>query len=391
MELSISGLKICIAVKWERRRNKVIWNKKKLELDITSDDLMMIQSFGPEADLLSVLRDRNSVLPPIPSVKWLVLFVIKTATSAEHFWTNYRQITQAVDNTSKWYDVRNIDGRMIYRPWYPLSLYQEWVQANILEMQPVSEYATAYAKGSGTKKNAEPHVGRACVVKLDIRHFFDSITFRQIYRAFETITDYPKPVLTFLARLCSVNGHLPQGASTSPMLSNLCMLDIDKEIGAYCVEKGISYTRYSDDMTFSADSMDVQHLLLFVESLLSKNGFRVNKRKTRVLKKGVCHNVTGVVCNEKVHVPAEYKKKIRQEMYYIEKYGFQEHLDRMDKEKYADIHEAISYFQVLTGKIKYVLGIEKDNDAMRAYYKKAVIILKNLLRKAKRSYVVILE
>jgi len=345
----------------------MIWDRKELLTEMSTVDLDVLQATGTADFIFPSLQNDNGILPPLPSVHWLVLMTMKNASSTNSFWAEYRKIITLVNDTVSCYRTHNIDGRTVYIANHHLKKYQRWVLENILNTVAVSKFATAYIKERSAKVNAEPHVGHRIVVKTDIRHFFDSITYKQVYRAFAQTTNYSMPVLTFLSKLCCLNGHLPQGVCTSPALSNICMLEIDIQIGKYCAEKGIAYTRYSDDMTFSADEFDIDELLRFVESLLAKNGFCLNKRKTRILRSGVSHNVTGVVCNKKISVPAEYKRKIRQEMHYIEKFGLREHLKRTDETKYNDIGQVIRYLYNLIGRINYIISVESDNSVMRAY------------------------
>lgn len=360
----------------------MIWNSKKQILDISSVDLDILQSAGKGGTLFSVDSKNHYAIPPIPCIHWLILMVKENIESVKAFWAEYRKITTLADDPSVCYSTREIDGRIVHSADFDLRRYQKWVLDNILSTAVVSPYATAYVKGSSTRDNAEPHVGHSFVIKMDVRHFFDSITYRQVYRAFEKATGYPASVLVFLSKLCCLNGHLPQGACTSPMLSNLCMSGIDKELGSYCNEKGITYTRYCDDITFSADKIEIPDLIDFVSALLERNGFRINKRKTHILHKGVSHNVTGIVCNEKMSIPSEYKRKIRQEMYYIDKYGLDEHLRHTNQEKYSGNYQAIQYLNSLIGRISYVLSVEGDNERMYQYRLTASGLLMDCLKKA---------
>ncbi|PAE09674.1 reverse transcriptase, partial [Niallia circulans] len=87
---------------------------------------------------------------------------------------------------------------------------------------------------------------------------------------------YTKAVSTILANICTLNDSLPQGASTSPALSNLIFIDIDKKISKYCMKNKIRYTRYADDLTFSGD-FETGKLIKYIRNTLSANGFTINE------------------------------------------------------------------------------------------------------------------
>ena len=91
-------------------------------------------------------------------------------------------------------------------------------------------------------------------------------------------------------------------------------------MGKWCEERKISYTRYSDDLTFSGN-FDVKEVKHKARSFLEKMGFSLNEKKTRVLKPYQRQTVTGIVVNEKPNISKNYKRQLRQEIYYCEKYG----------------------------------------------------------------------
>ena len=114
------------------------------------------------------------------------------------------------------------------------------------------------------------------------------------------------------------------------------MCDFDRKVGEWCGERGIAYTRYCDDMTFSGD-FDEKEVIALVKQELKKLGLFLKNRKTAVIPNTKRQTVTGIVVNEKINLAKEYKKKIRQEMHYITKFGLDEHLKRIgeaDKKKY---------------------------------------------------------
>ena len=148
---------------------------------------------------------------------------------------------------------------------------------------------------------------------------------------------------------------LPQGAPTSPMLSNMVFKPIDDAIYAYCLARKILYTRYADDITFSG-SYDLinSKLLEYVTTIIEDCGFEINNKKTRFAGKGKKQEVTGlIVNNDTINVPKRYIKEIRQELYYINKFGIKEHRAKVGFEnKYYKEH--------LLGKILYVKSVNNE-------------------------------
>lgn len=239
---------------------------------------------------------------------------------------------------------------------------QKNILHHVLEEFPVSEHAKAYRPRSAIVENAKPHVGAKEILKLDIRNFFDSITFFQVYRSAFPAIYYPPAVRTLLTNLCCCRDSLPQGAPTSPAVSNLVMKPFDEYMGNWCEERGIRYTRYCDDLTFSGD-FDRQEVKKKVRGFLAAYGFALNEKKTRVQKEHQRQMVTGIVVNEKPQVGRAYRKKLRAEIYYCGKYGVESHLQRSGewenwKKRYQESDViCMRYLQHLLGKVHYVLQV----------------------------------
>lgn len=229
-----------------------------------------------------------------------------------------------------------------------LKLVQKSIADNILIQYPISKYAKAYKPGSSIQKNARPHVGKKKILKLDIEGFFDHILYSRVKDTVFYEEKYSESIRILLTMLCYYNDSLPQGAPTSPAITNIIMYDFDETVGAFCNEKNIAYTRYCDDMTFSGD-FDEKEIISFVKNELFKFGLHLNNRKTAVISASKRQVVTGIVVNEKMNVTKDYKKTIRQEIYYIKKFGLDEHLKRLG------ISDKQQYVLSLKGRIAFVL------------------------------------
>ena len=249
-----------------------------------------------------------------------------------------------------------------------LKLGLKSIADNILAYYPVSKYARAYTYGCNVQKNATPHVGKKKILKLDIEGFFDNIIYSRVKDIVFYKEKFSEPIRVLLSMLCYHRDSLPQGAPTSPAITNIIMYDFDEIIGCYCNENGISYTRYCDDMTFSGD-FDEKEVIVLVKQELKKLGLFLKTRKTAVIPNAKRQTVTGIVVNEKINLTKEYKRKIRQEVYYIKKFGLDEHLSK------TDIVDKQQYLNSLKGRIAFVLQTIPNDKEFLEY--------KNYLKTAK--------
>ena len=240
----------------------------------------------------------------------------------------------------------------------------------VLDGMHVPPCATAYRRGGGILLNAAPHVGRPVVLRLDLRDFFDSITFPMVYaHAFPGVY-FPAPVRALLTSLCCLGDRLPQGAPTSAAVSNLVLAPFDRYMAAWCAAQNISYTRYCDDMTFSGD-FEPQLVTHKAASFLHELGFALNQDKTKYLTHGMRQTVTGVVVNEKPQAPASYRRALRQALYYCEKHGVTGHLQRIGVQQDAE-----AYLRKLLGRIGYVLQLNPNDAQFREAQARAIAMLR---------------
>ncbi len=229
----------------------------------------------------------------------------------------------------------------------------------LLVHMPISRYASAYRFGSTTLKNARPHVGKPLLLKLDILHFFDSIRYSAVKDAAFPPEIYAGNIRILLAMLCYYKDALPQGAPSSPAITNILLFEFDETVGFWCRERSISYTRYCDDMTFSGD-FEPREVISFVREELRKLGFLLNAQKTRIRRAGQRQSVTGIVVNEKPNVSAAYRRKLRQEIYYCRRFGVAGHLRQTDPEMPVD-----ACLKHLLGKVNYVLQVSPNDSEMK--------------------------
>lgn len=239
-----------------------------------------------------------------------------------------------------------------------LMAIQRSIANKLLVNEEISPFATAYRFGGSTLSNAMPHAGKPVLLKLDIRHFFDNIIYPAVKEKAFPAERYSEANRILLSILCVYNDALPQGAPTSPAISNIIMRDFDNTVGNWCVAKNITYTRYCDDMTFSGD-FSPREVIVFVKEELLKMGLFLNGKKTVSVRDGQKKIVTGIIVNEKINVPISYRKKLRQELYYCKKFGIKSHMARADIKIEED-----AYIRQLLGRINYVLSVDPKNEEM---------------------------
>jgi RNA-directed DNA polymerase len=263
----------------------------------------------------------------------------------------------------KKYKIRKTNGgvRSICEPLPSLKEIQIWLLNNILCKVPVSRFAKAYIKNHNLKNNLTFHRNQSMVISLDIKDFFSSISRKIIQNIFRDL-GYSPVLSNLFGKLCCLNGVLPQGAPTSPYLSNLALLDFDDKIGNYCIERRIRFTRYADDMTFSGSNLQPAEIIKKVRFELGKLGLVLNEEKKKIMSSAERQIVTGIVVNEKMQVPKEKRNAIRQEIYYVKKFGLNDHLEHKGNSKN-------NYIPHLLGRVNFVLHINPNDDEFIEYRK----------------------
>ncbi len=231
--------------------------------------------------------------------------------------------------------------RLISAPLPRLKAAQAWVLANVLEKVPVHEAAHGFRAGRSIVSNARPHVGAGVVVNLDLKDFFPTVQYPRVKGVFSRL-GYSEATATMLALLCTepdveevvLDGQryfvaqgprrLPQGAPTSPALTNLLCRRLDRRLTGVATKLGFTYTRYADDLTFSSareGEGDVGKLLRQVRFVVEKEGFVPHPDKTRVLRRGRQQEVTGIVVNDKPGVDRAALKRFRALLHQLEARG----------------------------------------------------------------------
>jgi RNA-directed DNA polymerase len=210
--------------------------------------------------------------------------------------------------------------------------------------------ATAYVRGASILKNAFPHAQARLLLRTDISNFFESIPSARVERLLLGLR-LQGDVARALARFTTINGVLPLGIHTSPLLANLICMDLDEKLLQLAVGSGCAYTRYADDITFSGP--DALPSRIEIASVVAAEGFKLSERKFRTSVLGQLHYVTGLsVSDSRPRAPRPLKRRLRQELHYAERFGLSNHLGKLGRQT---IQAGINR---IDGTIRYLNAIE---------------------------------
>lgn len=243
--------------------------------------------------------------------------------------------------------------RTVTAPSQPLKKRQQWILSEILSKVPVSACAHGFENGRSIKTNALPHVNNEYALCLDIKDFFPSIKKEAVITVFRAL-GYTTSASAALASICCFNDVLPQGAPTSPKLSNILFQELDTKLAELAAAENAVYSRYADDITFSA-SHSLETIFQKVKCLLSNAGFRLNETKTRFYGPAVPKVITGLIVQKgTIRVPKHFKRSLKQEIYFCKKFGVLTHLKNIGATRF------INYREHLYGKAYYIHMIEAN-------------------------------
>lgn len=221
--------------------------------------------------------------------------------------------------------------RTLSAPHRKLAKVQQWILRTILDKLATQPAAHGFVKSRSILTNAREHAGKQIVVNCDLENFFPTITFPRVRAVFQRC-GYSPAVATLLALLCTEAPRkqvqyagqtyyvaiaargLPQGACTSPALSNQVARRLDKRLQGIATKLNLAYTRYADDLTFSGNEEFQErtgYLLARIRHIAQDEGFAVNEAKSRILRRNTSQEVTGLVVNERPKVPRKTVRRLR--------------------------------------------------------------------------------
>lgn len=325
------------------------------------------------------LRDRgldsHLIAEYIPYINNLIDNGVPVILELEHLSSlmgiKYEEFIKIVNSPEDYYREFSIPKkrggkRLIKSPYPSLLSCQKWIYENILLRSEIHDCAHGFVHKKSIITNATAHLNSKALLKMDLSDFFGSISINWVINYFNEL-GYAKNVCFYLASICCVNGALPQGAPTSPYLSNILVSHLDLRLEKLSQSYSISYTRYADDLTFSGNYIP-HNFISIVENIVGSFGLQINESKTRLLLKKGQRIVTGIsVANDTLKIPREMKRNIRKEVHFIRKYGYLSHVGKL---KITNP----SYLDSLMGKINFWLQVEPEDKFALA----SLEIIKNL-------------
>jgi RNA-directed DNA polymerase len=231
--------------------------------------------------------------------------------------------------------------RLISAPMPKLKAVQHWILENVLVAVPLHDAAHGFVRDRSIVTNARHHCGKDVVVNMDLKDFFPSVSYRRVRGLFQAM-GYSGQVATILGLLCTeaetqeheLDGktyhiatserRLPQGAPTSPAITNILCHRLDRRLDGMARKLGFAYTRYADDITFSGSGEAVVHLTKVLwrsRQIIQSENFTLHPEKLRIMRKGQHQEVTGLTVNQKPMVPRENLRRFRALIHQIERDG----------------------------------------------------------------------
>ena len=268
--------------------------------------------------------------------------------------------------------------RVIQTPNDELKYLQRWILKNILDKIASHDSCKGFDKNTSIIDNADIHVGSEALLKMDLLRFYDSINERRVYGIFKSIGYHPNLSVS-LAKICTIipdkmflssfrkneldlkeyimskqEGVLAQGSPTSPKLSNLVSVILDKRLTGLANKNGLKYSRYADDITFSGNFKQLQKVKKTAYRIICDEAFFPNYSKTKIVKIGGKFLVTGLnVQNESISIPRKKKKEIEHHIFHCMTNGVEKHL------KTLGITNR-NFKDWLYGNICFVYSVEND-------------------------------
>jgi RNA-directed DNA polymerase len=286
------------------------------------------------------------------------------------------------------FDLRKRSGgtRSISAPPAALAILQSKLNHVLNLVYRQKKSAHGFIPGRSILTNAEPHVGKRWVFNVDLKDFFPSINFGRV-RGVLIARPYaiPAKAATIIAQLCTNDNQLPQGAPSSPMLSNLVCAKLDGDLEALAKRHRLTYTRYCDDLTFSARAYAFPPEIGALgkgpigggavigdalRAVIEGNGFTPNDQKTRLQFRDCHQEVTGLIVNKFLNVRRSLVAEVRAMVHAWGKFGLENAAAVFVREyaghEYHDLSEVEAFRLVLKGKLEYIANVRGPADFVYA-------------------------
>ena len=219
----------------------------------------------------------------------------------------------SIDYVEAFIPKRSGGTRRLLVPSHELKAVQRRILRRVLAKLTVHPAVTGFEDGQSIVHNARQHVGKAVVLKMDVEDFFPSTKAERLTKYFQRI-GWNREAAELLTKLTTHEGGLPQGAPTSPRLSNLVNRRLDTRIGRVAARRKCTYTRYADDITISFprdNARRVRGMVQYARRRLKIEGYRSHRDKQLILRQHQQQRITGLVVNRKVNLPRETRRRLR--------------------------------------------------------------------------------
>lgn len=263
---------------------------------------------------------------------------------------------------------RNGSNRKIDAPCAALKEIQCAI-ANAIEVaSSPSPLAHGYVHRRSILTNASAHTKKKFVVACDISDFFSSITFPRVLGLFLSPPfNFPKPLAVVLAQACTFNGCLPQGAPTSPAISNVICRSLDRKILSFALKAKCHVSRYADDICFSSNHPKFLSAISKdgepseeLSEIFSDSGFKINLKKFKVMHRSCRQTVTGIVVNDGISIPREWRRQLRTMLFLQKKHGNEQAQKIIYEWSKNAIRSRESEIQkIISGKLSYLYQVDK--------------------------------
>ncbi|MGL5913861.1 MAG: reverse transcriptase family protein, partial [Bacteroidales bacterium] len=262
---------------------------------------------------------------------------------------------------------------------YFLQAYYLWIKpAEVHGFVVHPHYLETYCN---IVENAKIHTRKKCVLNIDLKDFFPSITAKQVKNIFTShYFNFGDQLATALTFLTCYQSKLPIGAPTSPVISNFVCSQLDNELITFCKNNHLNFTRYADDLTFSSDSLISNDITLSIIKLIQQNNFEVNEKKLHLKTSNRKQIVTGLTVNEKVNVDRKLLKKIRAMLHDFTTNGIELATKRHFHINNVELQHRLKFIQRLEGYINFVGQVRGKTDSL---YRKQKIAFDNLFTSVK--------
>lgn len=261
--------------------------------------------------------------------------------------------------------------RQIIAPLQPLKGLQHSIAVLLGMVFTPDEHATGFVSGRSIVDNARRHVGKRFVLNLDLKDFFPSIRQdRVLHSLMAEPFGLQEEAARFIASACCYTFRhgrcvLAQGAPTSPILSNIVCQEMDRRLQSLADQFDLEYSRYADDITFSGNRYVFSEKGTFwnrLRGIIQFQGFQINKKKTRLQKKGERQEVTGLTVGERVNVDKQYIRQLRTILHLWETHGTAYMKWRFRRDVHTDKHSSADPVLVIGGKLNYLKMVRGEAD-----------------------------